>query len=136
MPRKKKKKDEEFADFSVQQLAPAPAHVNAVFHDPDDEDGDGWCYFPVIAFAVGTVTIMKRGEPIDKEKGIVRGMISNHGGLELVEDTDDLEFIGYWRKDAQPTFDEFLQDHGIDAVPGEGTDDPTFAEDEDDEDDE
>jgi hypothetical protein len=112
--KKKPEKTEEFVDFVVRQLSPAPAQTMAVFFDPDEDD---WCYFPVVTFAVGVVNLMRNGDIVDTTEGMVRGMISNHGGLELVEDTDDMEFIGYWRRDAQPEFTEFLGDHGIEQSP-------------------
>jgi hypothetical protein len=58
-------------------------------------------------------------------------MISAHGGLELVEENPDLEFIGYWRKDVQPDFKSFLEDHGIDEPPSAAEDDEEDEEDED-----
>ena len=112
MPRKKKKKDDEFVDFTVQQLVAAPPHIYAVFHDPDDGE---WCHYPVICFSVGTASLMSNGKLVDKTGGQVRGMLSNHGGMELVEGAEQLEFVGYWRKDMQPEFAEFLADHDIDC---------------------
>ncbi len=59
----------------------------------------------------------------DAVDGVVRGMMSNHGGLELIEDGTEMEFIGYWRRDVQPELAEFLSDHDIDAIPESEDDD-------------
>ena len=134
MPRKKKEK-ETMLDYRVESLAVAPRNVHAVFYDAEEENYE---FYPVISFAVGTMTVSEDDEPVDKARGVIRGLMSGHGGLELIEDQADLEFIGYWRRDSQPKLEEFLADHGIENVPtGEGRtifgDAPDYDEDEDDE---
>jgi hypothetical protein len=99
-------------NFEVENIAPAPAQVFAVY----DEGEADYAIFPVILFATGTLT--KRVSPKHKEDvpNTVCGMVSNIGGLVMVEHAVDMKFIGYWRKNCQP-WEEFLEDHELEVPP-------------------
>ena len=104
--------DDEIVDFKVQSVSPPPVDTFAVY----DEGGGDWAVFPVVLFALGALTIKTGAKQTMDIPNTVCGMVSNVGGLVIVEHAVDLKFIGYWRKECQP-FKEFLEDHEVDDTP-------------------
>lgn len=110
-----KQDDDPVVDFLVSSGCAVPPGVFAIYCDEDGQYEE----LPVLLWGFGEL-MLRSGK---KVAGKVRGLVSGHGGLELVEDnTDDMEFIGYWRKDAQ-TWEQFLEDHEIDEPPEDEDDD-------------
>ena len=84
----------------------------------------------VILFAVGTLTKLVAAKRKEDIPNSVCGMVSNIGGLVMVEHAVDMKFIGYWRKDCQP-YRDFLEDHELEIPPDhEDEDDEEGYEDE------
>jgi hypothetical protein len=105
-------------DFKPESITAAPPDTYAVYDEGDSE----WAVFPVILFAVGTLKL--KGGSESKFKNVANaicGMVSNVGGLVMVEHAVDMKFVGYWKKEVQ-SLSEFLEDHDIDAPPDYGDD--------------
>lgn len=116
----------QMVSFKVDRVVAAPAQVFAVYDEGDSE----FAAFPVVLFALGTIDMKVSSQQREQVEGHVRGMVSNIGGLVLVEDAADMKFIGYWRKNCQ-SWAEFLEDHELEVPPDYDEDDED--EDEDDE---
>jgi hypothetical protein len=111
----KKRKGEirgEVVDFRVRSITSPPADVFAVY----DEGNEEYVSFPVILFAVGDAVVRTGSQEREEVMGLARGMVSNLGGMVLVEDATDMKFIGYWRKGVQ-SLGEFLEEHEIELPP-------------------
>jgi len=131
MGRKKRKDksiyDVEAVDFKIESITAAPRNVLAVY---DEGDGE-WAVFPVVLFAVGTLDVKTKPHEREAMPGVVRGLVSNIGGLVLVEDSPDMNFVGYWRKNCQD-WAEFLEDHDVEVPPDYAGEHDDEADDEDD----
>lgn len=113
------------SNFEAEVIVPAPPHIFAVY---DEGDGE-WAAFPVILFALGTLARRVSSKHKENIPSAVCGMVSNIGGLVMVEHAVDMKFIGYWRKDSQK-WREFLEDHELE-VPPDYVDEDDDEEDED-----
>jgi hypothetical protein len=112
-------------NFEVDSIAPAPPDIFAVYDEGEAE----YAVFPVILFATGTITRRVSAKHKEDAPNTVCGMVSNIGGLVMVEHAVDMKFVGYWRKNCQP-WDEFLEDHELEAPPSLDDDDESEYEDE------
>lgn len=108
----KKHKDVDVLPFRVRSITGAPKDVFAVY----DEGDSTYVSYPVILFSVGDLTVKTGPQQREEIPGAVRGMVSNLGGLVLVEDAIDMTFIGYWRKSVE-SLGQFLEEHEIELPP-------------------
>jgi len=118
----KKDKDELLLDLDPRQIAIPNSNTFAVYRSPEDKQIHT---YPVILF--GVFEAIERdgdGRIVNSEDHMIHGLVSQLDGLVIAEEVEDLLFIGYWCKDAQPDVEVFLNDHESLAKSGNVNDDP------------
>jgi hypothetical protein len=108
----KKREEADVVEFRIHSVTTAPDDIFAVY---DEGDGE-FSSFPVILFALGDLVLKTGPQKREEVPGVVHGMVSNLGGLVMVEGAPDMTFIGYWRKNAQELAD-FLEEHEVEVPP-------------------